>query len=792
MGIYHPRTRAGVAHYADPAELPAKKVWSWGGDADGLDWRKALSDNGSAEAEIQAGLFRDQETYAFLAPQEEIRFHETWLPVREIGGFSRVTPEAVLNVEREPSGALRVGLNVEREPPGRRRCGSSTVAKLLHERTALARAIVLLQPGRSPATAGGRAIHASRSPTPRDASSSATPRASYDNVARSEVDARTAEGAGGARRRRSARTTTSSSSAAARSSTASSSSPTRRTRTACAASPRSFALAKAAGRLAVALKRYEDAVDAAPSRRGARDAGPGDRVRARPRARRARRRRRGPGRASSWPRAPARRGRPALLQLARLDASRRTHRRGARPAARGHGRVARDGPRGRARDRAPPPRRPARATARERLAHWLAVDPTSGTLRHENVLLGGDDPGLCRPPRRRAAADPRRGRRPDVGRRVRRRARAPVARVAEGRRRRRAGRAAAREPPRARLLPRVLPGEDAARTRAPTTTPPRGCRRRTSSRTAPSRCRSSSAPSRSTRTTPPRTSSSARCTSAAAARRPRARRVGRGAAPRPEAAGPPPQRRPDAPLHAEGTSRRRARCSTQGLDADPRNPQVYLALDQALELLGRPAAERAAALQRYPTRPACRPRSSSSSPSSSPTRAASTRPSASSAAASSRARSSARTCAPRGSRCGSRGPSPRLGPDGRRRRSAIADYARPSGRRRSRSRRDGLGAFLDEPRFQSAPRRALRRCATTRRAPERAGRRPPPPATASRSSARSTRTARPGGSVPSTRRRGASGSSASLEAIDTRLVVGHELPGPARRGARPDARRARP
>ena len=115
MGVYHPRTRAGVAHYADPAELPAKKVWSWGSDADGLDWRKALSDDGSAEAEIQAGLFRDQETYAFLAPQEVISFREHWLPVREIGGFVRVTPEAVLNLERAegaPQAGLVVGLNV--------------------------------------------------------------------------------------------------------------------------------------------------------------------------------------------------------------------------------------------------------------------------------------------------------------------------------------------------------------------------------------------------------------------------------------------------------------------------------------------------------------------------------------------------------------------------------------------------------------------------------------------------------------------------------------------------------
>ena len=70
MGVYHPQTRAGVAHYAAISELPARKVWSWGADADGRDWRKALSDNESAEVEIQAGLFRNQETYGFLEPQE--------------------------------------------------------------------------------------------------------------------------------------------------------------------------------------------------------------------------------------------------------------------------------------------------------------------------------------------------------------------------------------------------------------------------------------------------------------------------------------------------------------------------------------------------------------------------------------------------------------------------------------------------------------------------------------------------------------------------------------------------
>jgi tetratricopeptide (TPR) repeat protein len=123
MGVYHPHTRAGVAHYADPAALPARKVWSWGNDAEGLDWRRALSDNQSAEVEIQAGLFRNQETYAFLEPQESIQFDEYWIPVRDIGGFSRVTPEAVVRVSRERAGeraVLTVGAQVTRRLAGGR------------------------------------------------------------------------------------------------------------------------------------------------------------------------------------------------------------------------------------------------------------------------------------------------------------------------------------------------------------------------------------------------------------------------------------------------------------------------------------------------------------------------------------------------------------------------------------------------------------------------------------------------------------------------------------------------
>ncbi|HEV7627317.1 MAG TPA: DUF5107 domain-containing protein, partial [Streptomyces sp.] len=115
MGVYHPRTNAGLVHYSSPLDSPTKKFWSWGSDADGLDWRKALSDDESAYVEVQSGLFRNQETYAFLAPQESIRFTEYWMPVRGIGGITRANTAATLHLTRTPrSGGvdLGVGLNV--------------------------------------------------------------------------------------------------------------------------------------------------------------------------------------------------------------------------------------------------------------------------------------------------------------------------------------------------------------------------------------------------------------------------------------------------------------------------------------------------------------------------------------------------------------------------------------------------------------------------------------------------------------------------------------------------------
>jgi hypothetical protein len=137
VGVYHARTHSGTVHVASPAELPVHKVWSWGNDRDAATWRTALSDDDSAYVELQAGLFRNQETYAFLEPQESVRFTENWLPVRDLGGITRANVDAVLHMERAGSGRLQLALDVTRDIPDARIVVTHQGASLIDTKVAL-------------------------------------------------------------------------------------------------------------------------------------------------------------------------------------------------------------------------------------------------------------------------------------------------------------------------------------------------------------------------------------------------------------------------------------------------------------------------------------------------------------------------------------------------------------------------------------------------------------------------------------------------------------------------------
>ncbi|HSD65452.1 MAG TPA: DUF5107 domain-containing protein, partial [Vicinamibacteria bacterium] len=388
MGVYRPSTQSGLVHVADHHDMPGKKIWSWGWDDEGRDWRRALSDDLSAYLEVQAGLFRNQETYAFLEPQQRLQFRETWQPVRRIGGYSRANEEGVVHLRRVEGNALRVGVNVTRPVRG----GHVVVRD--GEATAHEEPLSL-----EPSGFVDRTFAALTSPGPytveirgaADRVLIAHTEGRYDLVPKTDVETgprparlfpapeKRSEGDWvelGRHQELNGKLLEAHDVYAA----------------ALAAFPESPELHRAAGRLDVRLKRYEEAV--APLGKavafrsndgealyylGLAEVALGETQKAR----------------FAWDQAatlPAWRG-PSLLQLARLAAREESPREGLRllgQALAASPEMIRAG----GMEVALLRRTGRLGEARMRLAHWRSVDPPSSFLRHEAVLLGAADEAL--------------------------------------------------------------------------------------------------------------------------------------------------------------------------------------------------------------------------------------------------------------------------------------------------------------------------------------------------------------------------------------------------------------
>ncbi|MFN7938944.1 MAG: DUF5107 domain-containing protein [Bryobacteraceae bacterium] len=134
FAAYQPTTRLGVAHYADPAEVPGKKLWTWGPN----DYpRRTLSRDGSKSIEIQAGLFENQQTFGYLAPFETRRFTEYWMPVRDLGGVTRSELAGTLYAKRDSAGTLQVEFQANRVVNGARLAVAGGGRTLLDEEVTL-------------------------------------------------------------------------------------------------------------------------------------------------------------------------------------------------------------------------------------------------------------------------------------------------------------------------------------------------------------------------------------------------------------------------------------------------------------------------------------------------------------------------------------------------------------------------------------------------------------------------------------------------------------------------------
>jgi tetratricopeptide (TPR) repeat protein len=103
MAVYKPKFRVGVAHYADSDQVRGKKLWLFG-DVDKVV-KETRTENFNSYVEMQAGLFETQPEFQFLIPGASVSFTHYWIPFHGMGGVSRATPDAVVDVGRTGNSA---------------------------------------------------------------------------------------------------------------------------------------------------------------------------------------------------------------------------------------------------------------------------------------------------------------------------------------------------------------------------------------------------------------------------------------------------------------------------------------------------------------------------------------------------------------------------------------------------------------------------------------------------------------------------------------------------------------
>ncbi len=119
FGGYFHDDNFGFGHWARYDDMPGQKLWLWALSRSGGIWEDLLTDTDGQYIEFQAGrLFnqyspsnqRNPITQAVFPPLSSDYWEEQWFPVKETGGLSAVSPQAVLHV-REENGRLHIALN---------------------------------------------------------------------------------------------------------------------------------------------------------------------------------------------------------------------------------------------------------------------------------------------------------------------------------------------------------------------------------------------------------------------------------------------------------------------------------------------------------------------------------------------------------------------------------------------------------------------------------------------------------------------------------------------------------
>lgn len=118
FAAYDRKARTGVVHWADPKEVPGKKLWAWGEGPGSYNYQDRLSDDHSGYVEIQAGLLTTQGMMSFLGPRQSRSFTELWIPARDVGGITRATADLILFLSRKAQNGGEVRLAIDLDATG--------------------------------------------------------------------------------------------------------------------------------------------------------------------------------------------------------------------------------------------------------------------------------------------------------------------------------------------------------------------------------------------------------------------------------------------------------------------------------------------------------------------------------------------------------------------------------------------------------------------------------------------------------------------------------------------------
>lgn len=100
VGGYDDKLQAGILHVADHHISPGKKQWTWGCGDFGKAWDRNLTDSDGPYVELMAGCFTDnQPDFSWLAPLEEKRFTQYFMPYQKLGTVHNATKDLAMNYE---------------------------------------------------------------------------------------------------------------------------------------------------------------------------------------------------------------------------------------------------------------------------------------------------------------------------------------------------------------------------------------------------------------------------------------------------------------------------------------------------------------------------------------------------------------------------------------------------------------------------------------------------------------------------------------------------------------------